>query len=209
MVTQLEAGRQRGHRRQHALVPVAVDRESPSSGSSAIVWPRLTFLPPIVASRTASVTTTRLDRPAGLGHRADVVGGVERRVERQQRREALGGVAGRDDDDRPLGHRRDLARGQDDVRVVGQEQDLARRRPPRPPRAARRCSGWPTGRPGRRPRRPKSRKIAARPSPAVDGDDREAGQRPQPGRRRPWRAAGRCAAVAMLASAAPGAASRR
>ena len=30
---------------------------SPSSGSSAIVWPRLTFFPPMVASRTASVTT--------------------------------------------------------------------------------------------------------------------------------------------------------
>ncbi len=30
---------------------------SPSSGSSAIVWPRLTFRPPIDASRTASVTT--------------------------------------------------------------------------------------------------------------------------------------------------------
>ena len=30
----------------------------PSSGSSAIVWPRLTLRPPIVASRTASVTAT-------------------------------------------------------------------------------------------------------------------------------------------------------
>ena len=62
---------------------------------------------------------------AGLGHRTGVSGRVERRVERQQRGEALGGVPRRDDGHRPLGHRGDLARGQDDVRVVGQQQDLA------------------------------------------------------------------------------------
>ena len=98
----------------------------PSSGSSAIVWPRLTLRPPIVASRTASVTTS-----VWIARAASVIGpalrgGVEARVEREQRGEALGGVARRDDGHRPLGHRGDLARGEDDVRVVRQDDDLAR-----------------------------------------------------------------------------------
>ena len=66
-----------------------------------------------------------LDRPCGLGHRTGVGRRVEARVEGEQGGEALGGVAGRDDDDRSVGHRRDLARGEDDVRVVRQDDDLA------------------------------------------------------------------------------------
>ena len=122
---------------------------------------------------------------AGLGHRAGVGRGVEARVEREERGEALGGVARRDDDDRPVGHRGDLARGEDDVRVVGQERGpRARVDGARSPRAARRCSGWPTGRPGRRPR-PRSRwKIAARPSPAATATTPRAGGRPRARRSR-------------------------
>ena len=67
----------------------------------------------------------RLDRAGRLRHRAGIGRGVEARVQRQQRGEALGGVACRDDGHRPLGHRCDLASGQDDVRVVGQDDDLA------------------------------------------------------------------------------------
>ena len=97
----------------------------PSSGSSAIVWPFLTFFPPIVASRTASVTDDRLDGPAGLRHRADIRCGVHARVEREQRGEALGGVPRRDDRDGALGQRRDLPRRQHDVRIVREQEDLA------------------------------------------------------------------------------------
>src|SRR5829696_6419354 len=80
-----------------ALVRSLSTATSPSSGSSAIVWPFFTFLPPIRASRTASVTwTVASPRPAvvmGPAFAADL--------------------------------RRLLGR-QPDVRVVGQQQHLAR-----------------------------------------------------------------------------------
>ena len=130
---------------------------SPSSGSSAIVWPALDLRAADrrVADRLGD--DERLDRPAGLGHRADV-GGARRWLGSSASSAAKPSAAlrvGTTDTGRSVicG---DLAGGEDDVRVVGQEQDLARLRRPRPPRAARRCSGWPTGRPGRPPR-PRSR----------------------------------------------------
>ena len=86
----------------------------------------MTFLPPIVAFRTASVTWTDWIARLAVGHRAGVGGGVERRVECEQRGDALRGVAGRDDDEPlVLADLRRLLGGEADVRVVGQQQDLA------------------------------------------------------------------------------------
>ena len=92
-------------------------------GSSAIVWPRLTLRPPIVASRTASVTTRDwIARPASvIGPAlpaASSCGSSARSAANPSAALRVGTTC-----TGPIGHGRHLARGQDDVRVVGQDDD--------------------------------------------------------------------------------------
>ena len=98
----------------------------PSSGSRAIVWPLLHLLAADRRVPDGLRHLDRLDASTRLGHRPGVGGRVERRIEREQGGDALGGVARRHDDE-PL-VLADLGRlfgGEPDVRVVRQEQDLA------------------------------------------------------------------------------------
>ena len=109
------------------LLAVVVDRDEAVIRVEDDRLALRTFRSPNFASRTASVTwIVWTPRPGGR-HRLDICGRVERGIERQQRGDALGGVAGRHDVGRPVGHRDDLAGGHDDVRVVRQDEDLVGR----------------------------------------------------------------------------------
>ena len=130
---ELEAGRQASRAPRGPPGPGRCrPRRRPSSGSSTIVWPFFTLRPPTVASRTASVTCSVWTARPALGHVGSTfVGGADGRVEREQRRDALGRVAGRHDVDRPVRHELgDLAGGQDHVGVVGQDAGARRRASP-------------------------------------------------------------------------------
>ena len=126
--------------------------------------PCRTFLPPIVASRTASVTTTVwMPRPAsviwvdvGRARRGSGPWPAARRSPRPRC------ASGRPTTGRSLMSATWRA-ARTTLGLLGRSRTCAWPAPTGPPRAARRCSGWPTGRPARRrPRRSRGRSPPGR-----------------------------------------------
>ncbi len=70
------------------------------------------------------MTRSDLEAAARLEHRLRVAARAGRGIDLEQRGDPLGGVAGRHDTDRTVGHLGSLAGGELDVRVVGQDHDL-------------------------------------------------------------------------------------
>ena len=103
---------------------------SPSSGSSAMVWPRRTGRPPTMASRTAAVTSRLwISRLTASVHPALPLAPVPATWSASSAARPSAAFPGRDHPGWAVGHLGSLPGRQLHVGVVGQDEDLVGRRP--------------------------------------------------------------------------------